>query len=119
MRSLALEDEGEPAATLLRAVGRLPAHSDLHQFAQRLLEAFDAAPGGIVPAGPPAPVEPLTRRGQQVLKLLAAGLSAPEIARELVVAPSTVRTHLKAIYGKLGAHSRHEAIIQARELELV
>jgi LuxR family maltose regulon positive regulatory protein len=117
-------DEGEPAAALLRAFGRSSsAPSHLCHFANSLLEAFGAAtPPGVdevVPAARPALVEPLTRRERQVLRRLVAGLSAPEIAQELVVAPSTVRSHLKRIYGKLEVHGRHEAVDRARELELV
>jgi LuxR family maltose regulon positive regulatory protein len=50
---------------------------------------------------------------------MATDLSAPEIAEKLVIAVSTVRSHIKHIYGKLDAHSRYEAVEQARELELV
>jgi LuxR family maltose regulon positive regulatory protein len=64
-------------------------------------------------------VESLTRRERQVLHLLVAGLSGPDIAEELVVAYSTVRSHIKSIYGKLGVHSRHEAIERAKALKLV
>jgi LuxR family maltose regulon positive regulatory protein len=64
-------------------------------------------------------VEPLSDRELEVLRLMAADLSAPEIAEELVIAVSTVRSHIKHIYGKLDAHSRYEAIERARELDLV
>jgi ATP/maltotriose-dependent transcriptional regulator MalT len=64
-------------------------------------------------------VEPLSARERDVLRLLVAGRSGPEIAEALVVAHSTVRTHLKSIYGKLDAHSRDQAIARARELKLV
>jgi LuxR family maltose regulon positive regulatory protein len=64
-------------------------------------------------------VEPLTRRERQVLQLITAGLSGPEIAEELIVAYSTVRSHIKSIYGKLDVHSRHEAIERAKALGLV
>ena len=42
-----------------------------------------------------------------------------EIAEELVIAASTVRSHIKHIYGKLDAHSRYEAVGRAKELGLV
>jgi LuxR family maltose regulon positive regulatory protein len=51
--------------------------------------------------------------------LLVAGRSGPEIADALVVAPSTVKTHLKSIYGKLDVHSRDQAIARVRELRLL
>lgn len=67
----------------------------------------------------PEMVEPLTRRERQVLRLMAAGLSGPETAEEPVVATSTVRSHVKSIYGKLDVHSRYEAIERTRSLNLV
>jgi len=77
-----------------------------------------AAPG---PADPAAAVlaEPLSERELDVLRLLGTHLSAPEIARELTIAASTVRSHIKSIYGKLQVHSRDEAVVRARELYLL
>jgi LuxR family maltose regulon positive regulatory protein len=51
--------------------------------------------------------------------LIAAGLSNQEIARELVLATSTVHWHTKNIYSKLNVHSRTQATWQARQLGLV
>jgi two-component system nitrate/nitrite response regulator NarL len=53
---------------------------------------------------------PLTAREQDVLALLADGLSQHAIASELVISPKTVATHIQRILAKLGAHSRAEAI---------
>ena len=64
-------------------------------------------------------LEPLTQRERDVLRLLVNGLSAPQIADELIVGVSTVRTHIKRIYDKLDVHSRREAINRAHELGLV
>jgi DNA-binding CsgD family transcriptional regulator len=47
------------------------------------------------------------------------GLPGPEIARTLLVAPSTVKSHLKSIYGKLEARGRVQALTRARALRLV
>ena len=55
----------------------------------------------------------LTKRERQVLGLLAAGRTQPEIASELVISPKTVGTHLERIIGKLGVHSRAQAIALA------
>ncbi len=63
--------------------------------------------------------DPLTEREPEVLQLLAEGLSNKEIAGKLVVAPSTVKQHLKNIYGKLDVHSRTQAVARGRELELL
>lgn len=64
-------------------------------------------------------LEPLTAREQDTLELLAAGLSNTEIAERLVVGVGTVKTHIKSIYGKLGVHSRTQAIVRARESGLL
>jgi LuxR family maltose regulon positive regulatory protein len=63
-------------------------------------------------------VEPITERELEVLQLLAEGLSNKKIADRLVVAPSTVKQHLKNIYGKLDVHSRTQAVARGRELGL-
>jgi LuxR family maltose regulon positive regulatory protein len=50
--------------------------------------------------------------------MLSMDLSIPEIAQELCIAVSTLRTHIRNIYDKLGAHSRMEAVSVAREHDL-
>jgi DNA-binding response OmpR family regulator len=55
----------------------------------------------------------LTSRELQVLHLLAEGRSQSEIAKELVISPKTVGTHLERILGKLGVHSRAQAVAVA------
>lgn len=72
----------------------------------------------VVPAQS-ALVEPLTDRELMVLRCLAAGYSNSEVASELAVAVSTVRTHIKNIYGKLGVRNRVEAITYAQTLQLL
>ena len=64
-------------------------------------------------------VEPLTPREKDVLMAVSQGLSVPETARRLDVAPSTVAAHIKSIYGKLAVHSRVEAVNQARARGLI
>jgi LuxR family transcriptional regulator, maltose regulon positive regulatory protein len=64
-------------------------------------------------------VEPLSERELEVLRLMARGLSGPEIADFLTVASSTVKSHTKSIYQKLDAHSRYEAVEKARRLDLI
>jgi LuxR family maltose regulon positive regulatory protein len=121
-------DEGPPMRALLAARLR---RDIAPTYVATLLRAFDEGYTGEETGGregdrplfsvppPPSPLlEPLSERERDVLRLLVAGRSAPEIAEALVVAPSTVRTHLKSIYGKLDAHSRDQAIARARELKL-
>jgi len=64
-------------------------------------------------------IEPLTDRERDVLRLLADGRSNAEMARDLIVEPSTVKTHLLNLYAKLGVHSRTQAIARARVLQLL
>jgi LuxR family maltose regulon positive regulatory protein len=63
--------------------------------------------------------EPLSARELALLRLLRTELSGPEIARELMVALSTVRTHTKHIYGKLDVTNRRAAVKRAAELHLL
>jgi DNA-binding CsgD family transcriptional regulator len=80
------------------------------------------------PAGPyavlqarKAPTSPsgLTAREVEVLRLVAQGLKNEQVAKELVISPRTVDTHLTAIYGKLGVSSRSAATRYALEHHLV
>ena len=66
-----------------------------------------------------SPTELLSNRERQVLELIAAGRSYQEIACELVIALSTVQTHIRNIYVKLDAHSGMEAVNRARQLNLL
>jgi LuxR family maltose regulon positive regulatory protein len=64
-------------------------------------------------------IEPLTNRELAILRLLPAPTPQRELASALFVTPNTLRTHLRAIYRKLGAESRDEAVIRARERGLL
>ena len=61
----------------------------------------------------PRLAEPLSRSELRVLRYLPTHLSAPEIAGELSVSTSTVKTHMRNLYAKLGGHSRAEAVERA------
>ena len=54
-----------------------------------------------------------------MLQLIAAGKSNKRIAQELFVTAGTVKTHIRNIYRKLDAHSRTQALVRARELNLI
>jgi LuxR family transcriptional regulator, maltose regulon positive regulatory protein len=115
-------DEGPPMVHLLReaaARGIMPAYSGtlLAACAAERQRQADDAP---LPTSPAAQslIEPLSEREVEVLRLLKTELSGPEIARELVVALSTVRTHTKTIYSKLNVNSRRAAVKRAAELGL-
>jgi DNA-binding NarL/FixJ family response regulator len=63
--------------------------------------------------------ESLTARELEVLRLMAGGMSSRKIAAQLGISYTTVRTHIRAIDAKLGAHSKIESVVTARDLELV
>jgi LuxR family maltose regulon positive regulatory protein len=136
-------DEGELMKQALQAL--LTSHSQQHQqasstiaYISKLLAAFEHEEQGasrsleaastpdpalsLVPKATPvssAPVASLTRREQEVLRLLAAGASNQEIAQTLVISLATVKKHVSNLLGKLGATSRTQAIAQARTLSLL
>jgi len=60
--------------------------------------------------------EALSRRESQVLDLVARGFTYPEIATQMGVSVTTVQTHVRNIYGKLGVHSKTEAVYEARQV---
>jgi NarL family two-component system response regulator LiaR len=68
---------------------------------------------------PPVPGQDLTDREREVLALLAAGLSNPDIARRLTIELSTVKTHVSNILSKLGVSNRIEATALALEHDLI
>lgn len=79
-------------------------------------EALGALPGDYVDLSAASSVTP---REQEILRLLASGLSNGEIARELSISESTVKTHLGNIYAKLDVNSRVQALSRAQALKLV
>jgi LuxR family maltose regulon positive regulatory protein len=114
-------DEGEPMVRLLRHAA---SQGIMPEYASKLVAASDVSqvPGTPRQTAQPPPqplIDPLSERELEVLRLLAAGLSNPDIARELYIATSTVRSHLKSIYGKLNVHKRWDAVRRAEELGLL
>ncbi len=98
-------------AALLRQAA---AHGIKIEYVAHLLKAFASSPPGVPPL-----VEPLTERELQVLRLVAAGLTNPQIAAELVVVVATVKAHIHSIYRKLDVTNRVQAVARARELALL
>ena len=136
-------DEGEPMREALLALltadfQRQPQALSMMAYVSKLLAAFEdeeradgtspEATIALEPASALAPpssapssalVASLTRREQEVLRLLAAGASNREIADALVIELPTVKKHVSNLLGKLGASSRTQAIVRARTLSLL
>jgi LuxR family maltose regulon positive regulatory protein len=116
-------DEGAPMARLLKA---LADQEIMHEYVGKLLTAFEAEQLKPTVDSSPLPsqpaqslIEPLSPRELDVLRLLKTKLSGREIAHELVVALSTIRTHTKSIYSKLNVNNRRAAVQRAEELNLI
>jgi LuxR family maltose regulon positive regulatory protein len=106
-----------PAPGLLeRQVRQRTAHAAL---IAEILDLLASRTPATRAAGPQPPLEPLSDSETRVLRYLPTHLSAPEIAGELSVSTSTVKTHLRNLYAKLGVHSRAEAVESARALGLL
>lgn len=82
---------------------------------------LEPSPSPTCPAPPPAEglAEPLSAREIEVLRLIDQGLSNGEIAARLVLAQSTVKTHVNNIFGKLGAQTRIQAVNTAKKLKIL
>ena len=106
-----------PADDLVRAVRVVASGESLlsPSVTRRLVEEFARRPSG----APPAVLNELTPREIDVLKLLARGLSNAEIAADLVVETSTVKSHVASILAKLGLRDRVQAVVAAYESGLV
>jgi DNA-binding NarL/FixJ family response regulator len=70
-------------------------------------------------AGSAAADAELTPRELEVLQLLAEGLTQTQIARQLVISPRTVGTHIQNLLGKLDVHSRAQAVALAHRMDFV
>ena len=84
---------------------------------RRLIQEF--AQAGPPSAAPPPGLDELTARELEVFKLVARGLSNAEIAAELVVSETTVKTHVARMLMKLGLRDRVQAVVLAYESGIV
>ena len=107
-------NEGPAMESLLRTAAR---RGMVQDYVRRLL----AAGTKTLHAGPALPslLGQLSERELDVLRLLGSDLDGPEIARQLTVSLSTVRTHTNNIYAKLDVHDRRAAVRRGRELNLL
>jgi DNA-binding NarL/FixJ family response regulator len=86
---------------------------------RRLISEFTQLRSAKLDAAPQAALTTLTPRETQVLRLVAEGMSNPEIATRLVVTEETVKTHVSRMLSKLGLRDRTQAVIAAYESGLV
>ena len=122
-------DEGPAMAQLLleaAARGILPDYTGKLLEASQpeqppVLAALGQAGQGRFPLSDPSQsqIEPLSQREREILRLFQTELSGPQIADELVIALSTVRSHTKSIFSKLGVNNRRAAVKRASELGLI
>jgi LuxR family maltose regulon positive regulatory protein len=95
---------------------------ELAEAHRRLLPALSPAQPAAATGPDQAPVlpaEPLSDREREVLWHISGMLSTAEVASEMYISVNTVKTHLRAIYRKLAAAHRGEAVRRARQLELI
>ncbi|GAA4584621.1 response regulator transcription factor [Planotetraspora phitsanulokensis] len=106
-----------PAEQLIEAVRVVAAGDGMLTpgVTRRVIEAFARAP---VPRRSRA-LDTLTARELEVLRLMARGLSNPEIAAELFISDTTAKTHVSRILTKLGLRDRIQAVVFAYESGLV
>lgn len=108
-----------PADQLIQGI-RLVASGDAllaPSVTRRLVEEFSKGPRAM--QKPPAALEELTPRELEVFTLIARGMSNQEIAEELVVSGTTVKTHVARVLMKLGVRDRVQAVVLAYESGLV
>jgi ATP/maltotriose-dependent transcriptional regulator MalT len=110
------------SAAITDRLGMEPVSSELRALARRARLVLDDSPAPIEKRPEePDPLAPfgLTDREREVLLLLAAGRSNPEIARELFISPKTASVHVSNILAKLGVSGRVEAAAVAHRLGIL
>jgi LuxR family maltose regulon positive regulatory protein len=118
-------DEGAPLIALLKRLrDQRTTNTEVAGYCTKLLvmagaETYSNLAETPVRPTPPELLEPLSVREMEVLGLLADGYSNQEIASQLVVALSTVKTHVHHLYAKLQTPDRLRAVTRARALGLL
>jgi LuxR family maltose regulon positive regulatory protein len=114
-------DEGPAIRSLIQATqesGKVKA--DLAPYVDRLVAGLQrAGQDRLAPAPGARILGALSPRETDILKLIAEGLSNKEIARSLDIGPETVKSHLKAVFTKLGVEKRAQAVSRAQTMGLV
>lgn len=110
-------DAGPEIVDLLKIIQK---QNNFPEFIRKLL-ATSSGDSTTLPSisKQPGLLEPLSDREIEVLRLMSEGLTNPEIASRLVISLSTVKTHLIHIYGKLNVRNRAEAVLKAKEINII
>jgi LuxR family maltose regulon positive regulatory protein len=109
-----------PAPQLLELLERHPRHRTAHAaLLSDLIDVLHGSAPAVRASRPQALAEDLSGSELRVLRYLPSNLTASEIAAELYLSTSTVKTHMRHIYDKLGAHRRTEVVERARALGLL
>lgn len=111
-----------PRGLLLRETGAAGLGAALAAVARGFVVIDGELSPALLPSGeqaPAAPVGDLTPREREVLRLLAEGLPNKAIASQLDISEHTVKFHVNAIMGKLGAQSRTEAVTRATRTGII
>lgn len=111
-----LLNQGEAMARLLQDLASSPQEPQVKAYLRQLLQTF-ATPSAA--SSSELLYEQLSPQEVRVLRLLATGLSAAQIARQLIISVTTVRTHIQSIYRKLQVNNKVEASLAARSLNLL
>ena len=134
-----LSDESAVSSALAAgAVGYLVKDSTTAEIIEALGEVVEAAPGERVLSpsatpvsspelhgAPPTPLPPsgeqalISKREEEVLRLVATGASISEVGRRLYISSKTVKNHLSSIYQKLDCHDRAQAVLKAVRMGLI
>jgi DNA-binding NarL/FixJ family response regulator len=133
-----LSDETAVSSALAAgAVGYLVKDSTTAEIVSALGQVMVAAPGKLVVSPSAAPVtsdsdhaaqmarQPsgsrpiISKREEEVLRLVATGASIPEVGRRLYISAKTVKNHLSSIYQKLDSHDRAQAVLKAVRMGLI
>jgi LuxR family maltose regulon positive regulatory protein len=119
-------DEGDAMAILLSELRDQQRQQKSTSYLDTLLSAFSPARPKEGQADHPAPhpsqqplLDPLSARELEVLRLLARGASNQEIAEELIVAIDTAKRHVSNILSRLAASNRTQAVMRARDLDIL
>jgi DNA-binding NarL/FixJ family response regulator len=106
----------DPPEQLLAAIRTVAAGDALlsPSITKRVIKQFTSIPR----PSPPEAFDELTAREQEVFRLIANGLSNPEIARELYISEATVKTHITHILQKLDLRDRVQAVVLAYQTGL-